>query len=175
MESTAPLGIDPLIAEARRRARRRQGSLVAVLAATLAVAATLSSTFRPSRSAAISARPAGLNNAVALGTLVSLDRSTAVATFRISCGWHVSKGWRATTKLRPGLYTVSVRGGLFNNEIVDASGPPGNGVANEVNLSTWERYVARPGWTASLHLGSPSGKPYLSDGPTTDICNGVLG
>src|SRR5437870_10101307 len=109
-----PLGVDPLIAEAKQRARRRR--ILALAVATIAVtafAATLTSTFRPSGPTATAAGPAQLHNAVALGTLVAFDRRTATAVFRIACGWHF-KRYRATTQLRPGLYRISLRGGLFN-------------------------------------------------------------
>ncbi len=174
MDFAPPLVIDPLIAEARRRARRRYLLLLVAIAVVAVVAAFVSGTFRQSGAAPASAPPERLSNAVALGTLVSLDLRKGVGVFRISCGWH-TKDWHATTRVQPGLYSVSLRGGRFNVEIVDPSGPPGNGVAHEENLATWERWDARPGWTASLYLGWASRTPYFSDGPTTDICGGVLG
>ena len=128
----------------------------------------MSNTFRKSQTAPVSAGPERLSNAVALGTFVSLDRRRAVATFRISCGWH-TRGWHATTRVRPGLYTVSLRGGLFNvSDPYDA--------ADEIKLSSWERRYSHSRWgPASIRVGSERSGPYLSTGPTTDICHGVLG
>jgi len=172
MNSAAPtisLGIDPLIAEAKQRARRRR--MLALAAAAIAVtafAATLTSTLRSSGPTVTSAGPAQLHNAVALGTLVAFDRRTATAVFRIACGWHF-KRYRATTQLRPGLYRISLRGGLFNvSDLYDA--------ADEIKLPSWERGYSRSRWgPASIRVGSGRSGPYLSTGPTTDICHGVLG
>ncbi len=124
----------------------------------------LTDSFRPPRSASAPTHAALLQNAVARGTLIAFDRRTLVAKFRISCGWHVShSGLATTTKLRPGLYSVSVRRGLFN--VGDYLS------ANEVNLAGWERWT-RSGWKAWLDL---RGRPYLSSGPSFDICGGKLG
>jgi hypothetical protein len=114
-----------------------------------------------------------LRSAVALGTLVALDGQRSVAEFRISCGWHATKGGRATSKLRPGLFRVPLRGFGFNVETYPAG--PASGVANEVSLSTWERWASRSGWTGQLYVYPGLTRPWLTDGPTTDICHGVLG
>jgi hypothetical protein len=126
-----------------------------------------------------SAVPA-LRGAVALGTLVALDPKTDVAEFRIRCGWYARRGkpneQLATVpqrKLRPGLWKVALRGFAFNVETYPNG--PASGIANPISLHAWERRVARFGWTGSLWIASGWSSPVLSDGPTTDICRGVLG
>jgi hypothetical protein len=120
-----------------------------------------------------------LRGAVALGTLVALDPKAEVAEFRIRCGWYAGRGKPtdpqatiAVRKLRPGLWKVPLRGVVFNVET--SPNGPASGVAHPTSLNGWERYVTRSGWTGSLWLASGS-KPSLSDGPTTDICRGILG
>jgi hypothetical protein len=121
-----------------------------------------------------------LHNAVALGTLVALDPKSDVAEFRIRCGWYAARGKpsdpEATMpkrKLHPGLWRVALRGFAFNIETYPNG--PASGIAHAATLNTWERYTARTGWTGTLFLPGGWAKPFLSDGPTTDICHGVLG
>jgi hypothetical protein len=124
-----------------------------------------------------------LRGAVALGTLVALDPTADVAEFRIRCGWYARRGkpreQLATVplrKLRPGLWRVFLHGFSFNSETYPNG--PASGIANPTSLNVWERYVARSGWRGTLFLASGWNGPffpYLSDGPATDICRGVLG
>ena len=121
-----------------------------------------------------------LHGAVALGTLVALDPKSHVAEFRIRCGWYAVRGKptdpQATMpkrKLRPGLWKVALRGFAFNIETY--TNLPTSGMAHAATLKAWERHVARSGWKGSLFLAAGWNKPFLSDGPTTDICHGVLG
>jgi len=174
MESAVParpIEVDPLIAEAKRRARRRRISVVAALLVVVAVAVPLAGSLRPSGATFKPARPIVLRNAVALGTLVSINRRTDVAEFRISCGWHATRSGRATTKVPPVLYRVLLRRAAFTVESGVNPRIPGSGFATDPSLSAWERWE-RPGWRASLRLYKTS---WLSDGPTTNICAGVLG
>ena len=119
-----------------------------------------------------------LRGAVAVGRLVAVNSRTNVAEFRISCGWlaqpGASSGSRAlipTRKLHPGLFRVFLRRATFNVETYPAG--PASGIANAVTLKAWERTV-RVGWTGSLYVPSGAAGPFLSNGPTTDICHGVL-
>jgi hypothetical protein len=121
-----------------------------------------------------------LHAAVALGTLVVLDQKSDVAEFRIRCGWYAARGKpndpQATMpkrKLHPGLWKVALRGFAFNTESYPNG--PASGIAHGTTLKTWERYVIRTGWTGTLFLPSGWSKPFLSDGPTTDICRGIFG
>jgi hypothetical protein len=121
-----------------------------------------------------------LHDAVALGTLVALDLKSDVAEFRIRCGWYAARGkpagLRATVpkrKLHSGLWKVALRGFAFNMETYPKG--PASGIANPATLNIWERYAARFGWRGTLFLAAGWSKPFLSDGPTTDICHGVLG
>jgi hypothetical protein len=121
-----------------------------------------------------------LHDAVALGTLVALDPTSDVAEFRIRCGWYAARGKptdpQATMpkrKLHAGLWKVALRGFAFNAETYPNG--PASGIAHGTTLNAWERYVTRTGWTGTLFLPLGWSKPFLSDGPTTDICRGVLG
>jgi hypothetical protein len=134
----------------------------------LAIAGVAATVFGGSRRTGLASepnRPALLEHAVARGTLVSVDRRTLVATFRVSCGWHVShSGLATTTKLRPGLYGVSVRRAFFNVGDYTSS--------SMVSLAGWERSTGG-GWKAWLDLRG--GRPALSSGPSFDVCGGHLG
>jgi hypothetical protein len=121
-----------------------------------------------------------LRGAVALGTLVALDSKVDVAEFRIRCGWYSRRGKASEQlasvplhRLRPGLWKVFLRGFSFNMETYPNG--PASGIANPTSLNVWERYVARFGWSGTLFLPSGWNEPFLSNGPTTDICRGVLG
>ena len=121
-----------------------------------------------------------LRNAVALGTLVALDPKSDVAEFRIRCGWYAARGKPADPlatipkrKLHPGLWKVALRGFAFNTETYPNG--PASGIAHAASLEAWERYTTRFGWTGTVYLPFGWNKPFLSDGPTTDICRGVLG
>lgn len=121
-----------------------------------------------------------LRNVVALGTLVALDPRSDVAEFRIRCGWYAARGKptdsQATMpkrKLRAGLWKVALRGFSFNAETYPNG--PASGIAHEATLKAWERRAARLGWVGTLFLPAGWNNPFLSDGPTTDICHGVLG
>lgn len=121
-----------------------------------------------------------LHNAVALGTLVGLDPKSEVAEFQIRCGWYAARGKptdpQATMpkrKLHAGLWKVALRGFAFNVETYPNG--PASGIAHGTTLNAWERYVTRTGWTGTLFLRLGWSKPFLSDGPTTDICRGILG
>lgn len=118
-----------------------------------------------------------LRGAVAVGTLTALDPKSAVAEFRIRCGWYAARGkpadrdaWVPKRKVHPGLWKVVLRGVWFNMETYPNG--PASGIANHVTLRDWERYSARVGWSGSLFL---AGRQWgLSDGPRADICGGVL-
>jgi hypothetical protein len=121
-----------------------------------------------------------LDNAVAVGTLVAIDPKSEVAEFRIHCGWYAKRGKptdpQATMperKLRAGLWKVNLRGVSFNIESYPSG--PASGIAHKATLKSWERYVSRSRWTGTLFFAGGWSKPFLSDGPTTDICGGVLG
>ena len=120
-----------------------------------------------------------LRGAVALGTLVALDPKSDVAEFRVRCGWYARRGKRTdpeatvpTRKLHAGLWKIALRGFGFDFETYPNG--PASGINHTITLNTWERYVARTGWTGTLFLAS-GWKPFLSDAPRTDICGGVLG
>ena len=182
-----PTSIDPLIAEANRRMRRRQAAIAAALTITaLAVGVTIALRSPPSPHEAglapnWSSLPT-LRGAAAFVALVAIDRRSDVAEFRVSCGvftkysdreGFIPKRKLALARVHPGLYRVALRGGTFNvsSYAETASGAiPSH--ANEVTLKAWERGV-HIGWAASLWVGSAG--PNLSDGPSTDICHGVLG
>ena len=108
-----------------------------------------------------------MSGAVALGTLVAIDPVAHVAEFRIGCGWYI----RPKHKTRIGLWKVVLRGLSFEFETY--SGGPASGINHTESLASWERSVERTGWSGTLYLALSHG--FLTDGPTTDICAGVLG
>jgi hypothetical protein len=119
-----------------------------------------------------------LTGAVALATLVAVDPKSKLAQFRISCGWYAAKAppssadaWLARGKVRPGLWNVKLGRVSFNWETYAAG--PASGVAHTVSLKMWEQGVKLQGWSGTLWLASRN--PFISNGPTTDICRGVLG
>jgi hypothetical protein len=174
MDFAPRLELDPLIAEAKQRMRRRRLGLAAAALAAVALAVGLSIAMRPANSGSRSGAAANstelprLQDAFALGTFVRLNRASAVAVFRIKCGWH----YTPRRKIRPGLWRVSLRGLKFG-EYGYARGNFAGGTMNEMSSTQWERFAGRPGWSGSLRLGERSG--YIADGPTTDICGGVSG
>jgi hypothetical protein len=104
-----------------------------------------------------------LRDAFALGTLTRIDPVSAVAEFKLSCGWY----YAPRRKLRPGLWKVRLRGLTFA-----WAASPARSVAS-VSLAKWERRSRLAGWSGSLRLRAGTGN--LSNGPTTDICAGVAG
>ena len=111
---------------------------------------------------------------------MALDPKSDVGEFRIRCGWYAARGkptdpyaTMPKRKLHPGLWKVSLRGFAFFIETYPDG--PNSGIANQVTLKTWERHAARFGWTGTLFLAKGSDTPDLGDGPTTDICRGILG
>lgn len=139
---------------------------VAILVASMATAETTQRTGGVPVHAIATTIPI-LRDAAALGKAVALDPQAAVAEFRIACGWYV----KPKRRVRRGLWTVKLRGVSFQWETYPAG--PASGISHSVSLETWERRAELHGWTGTLRLASP--KPYLSNGPTTDICGGVLG
>jgi hypothetical protein len=110
-----------------------------------------------------------LRNTAALGTLVRLDTEAAMAEFRVKCGWHYSP----RKKIRPGRWKVSLRRLTFGweTDLRNPAAPTAH--VRSVSLRTWERLAGSQGWSGTLRLTAPTGN--LSNGPTTDICVGILG
>ena len=165
------VGLDPLIAEAKRRTRRRRVGVAVALVAIVALAVALSlSLTGTSRMGAVSPQPPTLRNAFALGTVVRVDASSGVAVFRIKCGWY----YAPRIKLQPGLWRVALRHDTFSLYGGYTAGNYAGGSATPVSLREWERAASSSrGWSGSLRLGRLGG--WISDGPTTDICGGVPG
>jgi hypothetical protein len=122
---------------------------------------------QPVRGGPIPPRVPALQNAAALGVLVRLDAARGFAEFRISCGWYYSP----KKKVRAGLWKVDLRHLTFGEESNPAN--PGAGHVNTVSRKSWEHWSALRGWSGTLRLREPGG--FLSNGPTTDICAGILG
>jgi hypothetical protein len=108
-----------------------------------------------------------LRNAVALGTLVAIDPGAKVAEFRIKCGWYIDP----KRKVHLGLWKVALRDLAFESESYPNG--PASGISRAESLGSWERGAERKGWSGTLYLSPSSG--FLTNGPTTDICAGVLG
>jgi hypothetical protein len=148
---------------------RRFSVLLLATVALLGTASAASKPTAPTRPGLhpIPAAVPALHNAVALGTLVAIDRSKKLAEFRVKCGWYTEP----KRKVHHGLWKVSLHGLAFEWESYPNG--PASGIAHTESLSDWERVAVRRGWSGSLHLSSRNG--FFTDGPTTDICAGVLG
>lgn len=108
-----------------------------------------------------------LRNAAARGELVRIDLQHHVAEFRLSCGWYL----RPKHKVRLKLWRVdltSIRAFLWETK----PGEPAAGHVVSVPLLTWQRWAAKFGWSGTLRLGADGSS--ISNGPSTDICAGVL-
>jgi hypothetical protein len=103
-----------------------------------------------------------LTGAAALGTLVSVDSKHTFAEFRISCGWY----YTPRRKVRPGLWKVGLRN--LKLGLVDPVG-----AERTFPFAVWWRVSEQNGWSGTLKLSD--GTSFISDGPTTDICAGILG
>jgi hypothetical protein len=108
-----------------------------------------------------------LRNAAARGVLVGLDPTMMTAEFRITCGWHYSPKRR----LHPGLWKISLRGLRVSFETYPNG--PASGIAHSETVRAWQGNALRHGWFGALYLSRT--EPAMTNGPTTDICAGVLG
>jgi hypothetical protein len=135
--------------------------------ASLVVAAILASTLVRPAPGPIPRDVPTLRDAVALGTLVRIDRVAHVAELRVSCGWHLAP----RRKLRPGLWKVGLRHLDLGWETNLRH--PELGSVETVSLATWEARATSAGWSGTLRLTGRGGG--LSNGPTTDVCAGVVG
>ena len=114
-----------------------------------------------------------LRNAAALGTLLRIDPVRRLAEFRIRCAWHFAP----KKKIRPGIWQVSLTGLSFEFETYPNG--PASGISHDEALGRWERDAMQFGWVGTIYLTKiPHPMPrngYLTDGPATDICGGILG
>jgi hypothetical protein len=108
-----------------------------------------------------------LRDAAVLGKVVAIDPKADVAEFRIKCGWY----YKPKRRVRIGLWKVELRGVGFAWETYPNG--PASGISHAISLKTWERQTKLHGWTGTLRL--ITGNRSISNGPTTDICGGVLG
>ncbi len=111
----------------------------------------------------------------ALATLVRIDPKASEGEFRTGCGWYTKL--QATThyvipksKLRPGLWRVSLRGIEFD---LNSAAGKAYGYTQAVSRATWERHVRLYGWSGHLVFGN--GLRLISNAGFTDVCHGVLG
>jgi hypothetical protein len=142
-------------------------AVVLICLAVTTAAADTPSHPRPTPVRAIAPGLPTLRNAVALATVVALDPKADVAEFRIKCGWYL----KPKHKVRIGHWKVALRGLSFEFETY----PNGStsGINHPESLKQWERSAEGFGWSGTLYLSRNN--PFLTDGPTTDICAGVLG
>jgi hypothetical protein len=142
--------------------------LLVVLAALFALqAATAVALTRPDVVHPIPSSIPTLRNAVALGKLVLIDSASGVAAFRVKCGWYV----KPKRKVVAGLWKVTFRGVEFGWETYPNG--PASGISHTVSRATWQQLAQRDGWSGTLYLAGRT--RFISNGPTTDICAGVLG
>jgi len=146
-------------------------TLVAALVA-LAVELPAPAAMRPTPHVAVGPIPSiipTLQNAAALGTLVRIDPKRALAEFRISCGWHYSP----RAKVHLGLWKVHLAHLTFGWESNSANPASPSATVTSISLRDWEHRAEQRGWSGTLRLTRQAGD--VSNGPTTDICAGVLG
>jgi hypothetical protein len=146
-------------------------SLIAAIVLICSVATTAAAETprhpRPTPVRAIAPDLPTLRGAVALATVVAIDPKTDVAEFRIKCGWYL----KPKHKVRIGHWKVALRGLSFEFETYPNG--PSSGINHPESLKHWVRSAKAFGWSGTLYLSRHD--PFLSDGPTTDICAGVLG
>jgi hypothetical protein len=106
-----------------------------------------------------------LSGALAFGTLMALDPATGIGDFFLSCGWDLKSKKQFDDEFRE----VDLRRGTFGVE-TDPS-DLARGAVLSVKWSTWEPATVKNGWSGLLYLGSR--KPFLTDGPGTDVCHGI--
>ena len=102
----------------------------------------------------------------AVGSLIGFDPTTKVAKVRITCGWDSGRH----AKLLPGIYRMSLK-----RATLELSSDPSNPVAAHVitvSFVRWKSFVVRFGWEGIIESVS---RPFLTNGPGTDVCNGQIG
>lgn len=149
------------------------------LAATTAAADTRAHA-RPTPVRAIASSLPTLRNAVVLATLVAIDPKSDLAEFRTRCGWYIKlvgkeQYVRPRSKVRLKEWKLSLRGLSFDFETYPNG--PISGINHPESLKQWERHAVAFGWSGSVHLFPLRGwgRGSVGDGPTTDVCAGVLG
>ena len=152
----------------------RMVSCVALVAALVALAAEppAPAATRIAPHVAVGAIPSivpMLRNAAALGTLVRIDPKRRLAEFRVSCGWYYSP----KRKVHRGLWKIDLTHLSFGWEANPANPASPNAAVTPISLRAWEHRAELRGWSGTLSLAGHAGD--LSNGPTTNICAGVLG
>lgn len=110
-----------------------------------------------------------LRSAIALGQLRRIDIHAEFAEFRIKCGWKQ----RTDQKVRPGVWKVDLHRVSFGWETNPSNPAAPRARVEIISFTKWVRRAQTKGWAGSLRLSAKGGS--LSNGPTTDICGGVLG
>jgi hypothetical protein len=115
----------------------------------------------------ISSKVPTLWSAAAIGTLIRIDPSSHFAEFHVSCGRYVP----TMRQVGPGFWKVNLRRATFGWETSPTNMSEGS--VQSVSLIRWATWARQEGWKGSLRLYGRGA--WLSNGPTTDICAGVLG
>lgn len=110
-----------------------------------------------------------LRAAVALGTLQRIDTKANLAQFRIRCGWHL----KPRRRVRSGAWKVDLRNIRFGWETNPTDPAAPSAGVESIGLGTWVARSRSRGWTGTLRLSARGG--VLTNGPTTNVCGGVLG
>jgi hypothetical protein len=108
-----------------------------------------------------------LRNAAANAVLVALDPATARAQVRLTCGWY----YAPKRRVAPSLWNIDLHGAGFAWESYPSG--PASGISHQESRARWERQALLHGWSGTLRFTKQGLS--MSDGPTTDICAGVLG
>ena len=148
------------------RAGRKPTFLITLAVLAVTTAAVGASTPRPG----IHTLPADLptlRNAAARGMLIAIDPRARLGEFRIKCGWYLHPKRRT----RSGLWKVPLTGLTFEWESYPNG--PASGISHTESFASWRQRAEQHGWSGTLFLSKNNG--FLTDGPTTDICAGVLG
>ncbi len=101
-----------------------------------------------------------------MGSLIALDPRSKIGEFRITCGWDSL----TRRKIRPGVWRMDLRGTSL--ELTSEPNNLAGGYVQTVSYAKWKAYVVEFGWTGIIERNRQS---FLTDGPGTDVCNGVMG
>lgn len=109
-----------------------------------------------------------LRGAAARAALIRINPNGTEAEFRVTCGWFLSPKKR----IRKSLWRVSLPGSIFEWETNPANPAAPQAAVIQIPRKVWVGRVKFGGWRGTLLLRGRFRQ--FSNGPSTDICGGVL-